>query len=89
MLLYVAFSYIIDQINLFYESVNFTLEGIAYLLWDVTFNIVIRCALLLFVIGTFDYIYKKWQDNKDNMMTKQEIKDEYKQSEGDPLLKAK
>jgi len=89
MLLYVAFSYIIDKINLFYESVNYTLEGIAYLLWDVTFNIVIRCALLLFVIGVFDYIYKKWQDNKDNMMTKQEIKDEYKQSEGDPLLKAK
>ncbi len=89
MLLYVAFSYILDKINMFYASVNYTLEGIAYLLWEITYNIVLRCALLLFVIGVFDYIYKKWQDNKDSMMTKQEIKDEYKQSEGDPLLKAK
>jgi len=89
MLLYVALSYVIKQINLFYQSLDYTLEGIAYLMWDITFNIVVRCAILLFVIGVFDYAYKKWQDNKDNMMTKQEIKDEYKQSEGDPQLKAK
>lgn len=88
-LLYVAFSYIIKKINLFYASVDYTLEGIAYLMWDVTYNVVLRCAIFLFVIGVFDYAYKKWQDNKDNMMTKQEIKDEYKNSEGDPLLKAK
>jgi len=89
MLLYVAFSYIVDKINMFYASVDYTLEGIAYLLWEITYNIVLRCAILLFVIGVFDYVYKKWQDGKDSMMTKQEIKDEYKQSEGDPLLKAK
>lgn len=89
LLLYIAFSYVIDKINLFYESVNYSLEGIAYLMWDVTFNVVLRCAIFLFVIGVFDYAYKKWQDSKDNMMTKQEIKDEYKNSEGDPLLKAK
>lgn len=89
MLLYVALSYVIKKINLFYASLDYSLEGIAYLLWDITFNIVVRCALLLFIIGIFDYAYKKWQDNKDNMMTKQEIKDEYKQSEGDPLVKSK
>ncbi|MBN2897936.1 MAG: flagellar biosynthesis protein FlhB [Clostridia bacterium] len=88
-LLYVAYSYVIGRINVFYESLDYSLEGIAYLLWDITFNIVVRCALLLFVIGVFDFIYKKWQNNKDNMMTKQEIKDEYKQSEGDPLVKSK
>lgn len=89
LLLYVALSYTVKKINLFYQSIDYTLEGIAFLLWDITFNIVVRCAVLLFVIGIFDYAYKKWQDNKDNMMTKQEIKDEYKQSEGDPQLKAK
>ncbi len=88
-LLYIAYAYISKKISLFYQSLNYSVEGVAALLWDISYNVVIRCALVLFIIGIFDYIYKKWQDNKDNMMTKKEIKDEYKESEGDPMLKSK
>jgi flagellar biosynthetic protein FlhB len=74
---------------MFYESVNYSVVAIADFMWDVVFNIVIRCALLLLVLAIFDFAYKKWQDEKDLKMSRKEIKDEYKQSEGDPMLKSK
>ena len=74
---------------MFYESVNYSVAAIADFMWDVVFNIVVRCALLLFILAIFDFAYKKWQDEKDLKMSRKEIKDEYKQSEGDPMLKSK
>ncbi len=51
---------------------------------------------LLFVTGLFigflaglDFLYQKWDLEKQMMMTKQEIKDEAKQREGDPMIKAR
>ncbi|MDR3278975.1 MAG: flagellar biosynthesis protein FlhB [Synergistaceae bacterium] len=47
----------------------------------------LRMALLLFFIAVFDYAYQKWEFEKSIKMSKQEIKDEYKQMEGDPMIK--
>jgi len=88
-LLYISLSYLLKKINMFYESVNYSVAAIADFMWDVVFNIVVRCSLLLFILAIFDYAYKKWQDEKDLKMSRKEIKDEYKQSEGDPMLKSK
>lgn len=50
---------------------------------------VIQLVAVLLVVAIGDFIYQRWQHHKDMMMTKQEIKEEMKQSEGDPLVKAK
>ena len=42
---------------------------------------------MLIVAG--DYIFQKWKFKEDMKMSKQEIKDEYKQDEGDPQIKGK
>lgn len=42
---------------------------------------------ILLIIGVVDYMYQKWQHKKDLRMTKQEVKDEIKSLEGDPMLK--
>jgi flagellar biosynthetic protein FlhB len=39
------------------------------------------------ILGVMDFAYQKWQLRKDLRMTKQEIRDEMRQSEGDPLVK--
>ncbi len=56
-------------------------------------NIVIKLGLnisiVFLIIGAADYIYQKLKFRKDMRMSKQEIKDEYKQSEGDPQIKGK
>ena len=49
----------------------------------------IAASLSLVVIALFDYLYERYEYEKQLKMSKQDIKDEYKNSEGDPKLKAK
>ncbi|HEY1096556.1 MAG TPA: flagellar biosynthesis protein FlhB [Alphaproteobacteria bacterium] len=44
---------------------------------------------ITFVLAVGDYVYQRYQLNKSLRMSKQEIKDEYKQAEGDPVVKGK
>ena len=46
-------------------------------------------AVCFAIIAAIDYSYQRWQHHRDLMMTKQEVKEEYKQSEGDPVMKGK
>lgn len=50
-------------------------------------GLMIRVCLALFVLGVGDVIFQKWKYTKDLMMTKQEVKEEQKQTEGDPTAK--
>ena len=53
--------------------------------------IILMIGVLVFMtlIAAIDFVYVKWKHNKDMRMTKQEVKDERKQSDGDPLVKGK
>ena len=48
--------------------------------------VIFACALLL-ILAILDYIYQKFEFEKQIKMSKQEIKDEYKNMEGDPQIK--
>jgi len=48
-----------------------------------------KIVLAMVAIAIFDYIYQRWHHEKQLMMTKQEVKEETKQTEGDPQLKAR
>ncbi len=41
------------------------------------------------IIAALDYLYQRWQFNRDHMMSKDEVKKEYKEMEGDPRIKSK
>ena len=45
-------------------------------------------GVAMIVIGILDFIYQWWEHERQMMMSKQEVKDEYKKLEGDPLIKA-
>ena len=44
---------------------------------------------VILILAVIDYAYQKWQTTQDLKMTKQEVKDEMKQTEGDPQIKGK
>ncbi len=88
-LLYITGSYLIDRQNELVMLFDMNVFQIAALMWDITFNVMLRAVILLLVLAVLDYAYKHWQNEKDLMMSKQEIKDEYKMTEGDPQLKGK
>ena len=58
------------------------------MLGQVIVQIGIRISAAYVVLAVADYIYQKWKFTEDNKMTKQEVKDEYKNMEGDPQIKS-
>ena len=59
------------------------------LLGSAAGDLVLTAAGVFCVIAAADWFFQKWQFNKQNMMSKDEIKREFKESEGDPLIKSK
>jgi flagellar biosynthesis protein FlhB len=47
-----------------------------------------KFGFLLVIVGLLDYAYERWQYEENLKMSKQEVKDEYRQSEGNPEAKA-
>lgn len=66
-------------------SLNESLSWIGNAIYDIVMSI----ALYMSMFAVADYLYQWWEYNKGLRMTKQEVKDEYKQAEGDPQLKAR
>jgi flagellar biosynthesis protein FlhB len=47
----------------------------------------IRVLAILLALGFIDFLYQRWKHSRDLRMTKQQVKDEFKQSDGDPEVK--
>ncbi len=62
-------------------------------IWDffcrLVKNLIFYVSLALVALAALDYLYQKWQLEKSLKMTKQEVKDERRQAEGDPQVKAR
>jgi len=59
------------------------------LMGDIVTDVGIKCGAVYFLIAAADLFYQKHKFHEDMKMTKQEVKDEYKNSEGDPQIKSK
>ena len=60
----------------------------AYMM-NMVFNLVIKICMAFTVVAFFDFLYQRWEYERDLKMTKQEVKDEYKQTEGNPEIKGR
>ena len=58
-------------------------------LLQMAFQLVLKTCMAFTVIAFFDYLYQRWDYEKELKMTKQEVKDEYKQTEGNPEIKGR
>ena len=87
--LYIAISEIKDiMINIQYTYT--TNANIAFnYIFESLFSIVIKIAILLIGVGIVDFGYKKYKFEKDLMMTREEMMEEFKQSEGNPQTKSR
>ncbi|MGM9924117.1 MAG: flagellar biosynthesis protein FlhB [Bacillus sp. (in: firmicutes)] len=56
---------------------------------DITVKVGLYASVVLLIIAIFDYMYQKYDFEKNIRMSKQDIKDEYKNTEGDPLIKSR
>jgi flagellar biosynthetic protein FlhB len=56
---------------------------------SLAIDLVFQVASFYLVLAVSDYLYQRWQYMRNMRMTKEEVKEEYKQQEGDPLIKGR
>lgn len=86
---YLAYNTLKDEWQLLFILYDMKLEQAILLVGDLVIDLGLRISLIFLVIGFADLVYQKMKFKKDMRMSKQEVKDEFKNSEGDPLIKSK
>ncbi len=86
---YVTYSYLNGKVQSMMSLMDTDIISAASFIGITSIDLAIRICMVLMVIGAFDFAYQWWEFEKDMKMTKQEIKEEYKQIEGNPEIKAK
>lgn len=76
-----------DRYELLYTLYDIPLERALVNIGEILIDLGIKISAIFLVIGVADFVFQKFKFKEDMMMTKQEVKDEYKQSEGDPQIK--
>lgn len=86
---YVGYKFILLNYEQVLNFSSFKVEAILTSLGELIVEILSKVTLVMIIIGVIDFVYQKYQFNKDLKMTKQEVKEEFKQQEGDPVVKGK
>ncbi|KZL94150.1 fused FliR family export protein/FlhB family type III secretion system protein [Clostridium magnum] len=86
---FIGYKFIKDNYTYILTLGDLNAAGVIAAVGKLTVSIFFKITIVMVVIALADYIYQRYQFNKDLRMTKQEIKEEYKQSEGDPQIKGK
>lgn len=86
---YVVYGAVRDSMGMIVASVNGTPEQMLDVLSELVYRVASRVGLCLLLFAIFDIWWQRKSYMKDMMMTKEEVKKEYKESEGDPHHKAK
>ena len=86
-ILYMAYSSIKSHQNDIFILYELPLKRAVALVGDIIINTGLKISIVYLIVGIVDYIYNKHKFNEDMKMTKQEVKDEFKNTEGDPAIK--
>ncbi|WP_455715734.1 flagellar biosynthesis protein FlhB [Anaerosporobacter sp.] len=84
-----VYSTLKDQWKLLFNLYDFTLFQAIGVIGDMVISLGLKISYMFLIIGFADLFYQKRKFKKDMMMSKQEIKDEWKNAEGDPQVKGK
>jgi len=69
--------------------VNFSINQMVAFAGDLTVRLLGGVGVFMGVLAAADYFFQRWQLEKQMRMTKQEVKEEHKSNEGDPMVKAR
>ncbi len=89
LIMWVAYSSIMEHQRNLLLLYSMSLMQAIMLVGSVVIDTGMKISMAYFVIAIVDFIYQKWKFKDEMKMTKQEVKDEYKNAEGDPQIKGK
>ncbi len=86
---WVAYDVVMDHYAEYLSLADMGVRQLARELFSVSVEVTINYTVALFLLGVADLIWQKRKMKKDMRMSKQEVKDEARSSEGDPHVKGK
>ena len=86
---YIVFTTIRDHLPMIIYSLKNPVANALVIAGSLVLLIAKKTAAAMLIVAFIDYFYQRWEFEKGLRMSKQEVKDEYKQTEGDPLIKGK
>jgi flagellar biosynthesis protein FlhB len=78
-----------DQIVQVPTLVALSVNQLMIFMGDLTVRLLAGVGVMMGVLAAADYFFQRWELEKQMRMTKQEVKEEHKSREGDPMIKAR
>ena len=89
LIIYVAYTSIKDHQNDLFLLYDIPLLQVVLLVGTIVIDTGLKISLIYIFIGIADFVYQKHKFKEDMKMTKQEVKDEFKNTEGNPEIKGR
>ena len=86
---YISYNYLKDEVSTIFLFYDMDMMQVLLQLLKIVTDLGIRISAIYMIFAFADYLYQKWKFKEDMKMTKQEVKEEYKNQEGDPQIKGK
>lgn len=86
---WVAFSTVQKELPRILPLIDQEVGSIFQYVSSVSFSLFLKAGLVMLLLAGLDYLFQRWTYEKGLRMTKQEMKEEFKQVEGDPLIKSR
>jgi flagellar biosynthesis protein FlhB len=71
------------------KTITFETEQLMVYIGHILFKLLVGTGIFMVTLAAFDFFFQKWDLEKKMRMSKQEVKDEMKQREGDPMVRAR
>ena len=88
-LLYIVYTVLIDEVTTLPALIDMNPLSAISRTGEIIMDVVLKSGIAFVFLAAADYLYQWWDYEKNMKMSKQEIKDEYKQIEGNPQIKGR
>ncbi len=85
----VATMVVVPEFDRLTQLPGYHISQLLAFLWELSGRVLIAVLAVMTVVAGIDFLYQKFEHNKKQRMSRQEIKDELKQTEGDPMIRAR
>lgn len=86
---YIVYTVIKKNLYILPRFIDMELTATMTTLGSIILEMALKIGIVFIIIGVIDFIFQWYEHEKSLMMSKYDVKQEYKQTEGDPLIKSK
>jgi flagellar biosynthetic protein FlhB len=88
-LVYISYRILMQELPTMLTLSRADTAGSVYYIVNIVFWLAVKITMAFAFLAGADFLFQKWQNRKDLMMTRQEVIEEYKEREGNPLIKGR